>query len=240
MLELSTAILENPVYVHDRNFALLGSVNMHEDQNGWEYDQRNQQYILSLEIMNDYKLDEAYQATMSIDGPDIFSDTIFGYRILYRNLRTEGAWYGRLCVNELKRKFRKSDFALLSHLSDMLLMSLEMGHAHVSPNTQELENVFLRLIASGTFEKAPLFNALEQYGWCQDDEYFCAVLQTEYRDTRTNAITYTCRKLYDMFPYSCIFSYRDKIILVVNTSQGHLTIHEFANQLAVFPFKLLL
>jgi len=146
MLELSTTILENPIYVHDRNFALLGSVNMHEDQNGWEYDQRNQQYILSLEIMNDYKLDEAYQATMSIDGPDIFSDTIFGYRILYRNLRTEGAWYGRLCVNELKRKFRRSDFALLSHLSDMLLMSLEMGHAHVSPNTRELENAFLKLM----------------------------------------------------------------------------------------------
>ncbi len=234
MLELSTVILENPIYVHDRNFALLGSVNMHKDQNGWEYDQRNQQYILSLEIMNDYKLDEEYQATMSIDGPDIFSDTIFGYRILYRNLRTEGAWYGRLCVNELKRKFRKSDFALLSHLSDMLLMSLEMGHAHVSPNTRELENAFLKLIASGSLEKTPLFNTLVQYGWDTEDEFFCAVLQTEYRDVRTNAIAYTCRKLYDMFPYSCIFSYHDKIVLVVNTSRGHLTIHEFASQLAVF------
>ena len=116
----------------------------------------------------------------------------------------------------------------------MLLISLEMGHAHTSPNTRELENVFLKLIASGSPEKTPLFNALEQFGWSQTDEYFCAVLLTEYRDVRTNAITYICRKLYDMFPYSCIFSYRDKIVLVVNTSQGHLAIHDFASQLAVF------
>lgn len=234
MLEISTSILENPVYVHDRNFTLLGSVNIHEDQSGWEYNERKQQYILSLEIMNDYKLDAEYQATMSIDGPAIFSDTMFGYRILYRNLRTDGTWYGRLCVNELKRKFRKSDFYFLSYLSDFLLISLEMGHAHISSDTQTLENTFLQLISGGRIEKTPLFTALEQYGWAQEDFYFCAILSTEYRDVRTNAITYTCQKLYDMFPYSCIFPYRDKIVMVINSTRGNITIHQFSSELAVF------
>lgn len=234
MLEISTSILENPAYVHDRNFTLLGSVNIHEDQNGWEYNEKKQQYILSLEIMNDYKLDKEYQATMSIDGPAIFSDTMFGYRILYRNLRTEGTWHGRLCVNELKRKIRKSDFYFLSYLSDFLLISLEMGHAHISQDTQSLENAFLQLISGGRIEKTPLLSALEQYGWNQEDSYFCAILSTEYRDVRTNAVTYTCLKLYDMFPYSCIFPYRDKIVIVINASQGNTTIHQFSSELAVF------
>lgn len=74
-------------------------------------------YKLPLTLLNDFKINRDYLDSMFTSKSSIFSEGTFDYQILYQNLWYQGRYIGRICINELSRRIRESDFGLLNYFS---------------------------------------------------------------------------------------------------------------------------
>ncbi len=240
MFQLTSDLLENSMFIHDENFYLLTSVNEMPGQMKWEYDSVQGAYVLPLDILNDFKVNQDYLDTMTTVGPSMFPSDTFGYRILYQNLWHNGQYRGRICVNELKRTIYPSDYYLLDVFSQMVLESFQLGEIAGYKQNFSLSKFLVRLIENEAIDTKTLNGVLMQYGWTAKDEYFCACLFPEERDIHTNSVQYFCTRISDELPYTCAFIYENAIVILVNSTLSDLTIPNFRNEIGVMQRESLM
>lgn len=223
----SLKIFGNSIFLHDENFNLVYETPELPNQQTWQYDPLSDHYVLPLEIMNDFKINPDYLATMSTKGPTIFPEATFGYRILYQNIWQNDTYRGRICVNELERTLGQGDWYLLNYFSEMILQWIRLTDMGIRRNAGSLSKILIRLLEKETIEKRSLDEILMQHGWVSGDECFCACLLIESRDVQVNSMQYFCGRLSETFPMACIFPYENTIVIVVNSTFSDLSILEF-------------
>ena len=233
MFQLAADVFENSVFMHNENFYLLVSVNEMPGQAAWEYDAAQGGYVLPFDVLNDFKVNKDYLATMPTRGPSIFPADTFGYNILYQNLWYNGKYRGRICVNELGRKIRPGDFYLLDYFSKLVIETFKVGEQSALKHTLSLSRLLIRLIEEDSIDSKTIDKILMQYGWTTGDDYFCVCLFPEERDNRTNSVQYICSRLSEEFPNTCAFSYEKCIVVLVNSTLSEMTIPLFRSRIAV-------
>ena len=199
----------------------------------WEYDDAQGGYILPLDILNDFKVNEDYLATMHTTGPCVFPAETFGYAILYQNLWYNKKYRGRICVNEIKRRIRPGDFYLLDFFSGIVLEVLKAGEGLVMNHAMSLSRVLFQMLEGEQEDMQALDRALLQYGWTAKDDYFCVCFFPEERDIHTNSVQYFCSRLMDHFPDSCAFLYEKCVVMLVNSTLSDMNPGSFGNRIAV-------
>lgn len=199
----------------------------------WEYDDAQGGYILPLDILNDFKVNEDYLATMHTTGPSVFPAETFGYAILYQNLWYNKKYRGRICVNEIKRRIRPGDFYLLDFFSGIVLEVLKAGEGLVMNHAMSLSRVLFQMLEGEQEDMQALERALLQYGWTAKDDYFCVCFFSEERDIHTNSVQYFCSRLMDHFPDSCAFLYEKCVVMLVNSTLSDMNPGSFGNRIAV-------
>lgn len=227
LLNCAFQILDNPVLIHDENFNLLASVSESKNQHHWYLDEGSGKYILPLDILNDFNVNPDYLESMSTDGPSLFPAETFGYRILYQNLRYGSQYRGRICVNELNRPLRESDYYFLDYFSDILTDIFKRGQSAEYHKKRSLSECLTRLIEREAVSEHTLEKFLMQYGWTGHDSYFCACLFPEERDVLTNSLLYYSNQLSEKFPDICAFPYEHMIVVVSNNSLNGVEPPEF-------------
>lgn len=199
----------------------------------WEYDDAQGGYILPLDILNDFKVNEDYLAAMHTTGPSVFPAETFGYAILYQNLWYNKKYRGRICVNEIKRRIRPGDFYLLDFFSGIVLEVLKAGEGLVMNHAMSLSRVLFQMLEGEQEDMQALDRALLQYGWTAKDDYFCVCFFPEERDIHTNSVQYFCSRLMDHFPDSCAFLYEKCVVMLVNSTLSDMNPGSFGNRIAV-------
>ena len=199
----------------------------------WEYDDAQGGYILPLDILNDFKVNEDYLVTMHTTGPSVFPAETFGYAILYQNLWYNKKYRGRICVNEIKRRIRPGDFYLLDFFSGIVLEVLKAGEGLVMNHAMSLSRVLFQMLEGEQEDMLALDRALLQYGWTAKDDYFCVCFFPEERDIHTNSVQYFCSRLMDHFPDSCAFLYEKCVVMLVNSTLSDMNPGSFGNRIAV-------
>lgn len=199
----------------------------------WEYDDAQGGYILPLDILNDFKVNEDYLVTMHTTGPSVFPAETFGYAILYQNLWYNKKYRGRICVNEIKRRIRPGDFYLLDFFSGIVLEVLKAGEGLVMNHAMSLSRVLFQMLEGEQEDMQALERALLQYGWTAKDDYFCVCFFSEERDIHTNSVQYFCSRLMDHFPDSCAFLYEKCVVMLVNSTLSDMNPGSFGNRIAV-------
>ena len=155
--QASVDIFENPIFVHDGDFEIIASVNEMPEQVKWNYESQTGKKTVQMETMNEFKVSREYQDSLKTRGAQIFPRQQFGYRGLYVNFWMEETFLGRICVNELGREFRESDYPLLEYqkwkpgdrfLCIRLLVSSRDFSTHAVYFTcRRLENMFAGIYA---------------------------------------------------------------------------------------------
>lgn len=233
LFRLSGDIFGNPIFIHDENFFLLASENQLENIKEWEYDEVQGSYVLSLEVLNDFKVNSDYLDTMNTHGPSIFPETTFGYKILYINLWYNGQYRGRICVNEMSRDIRPGDFYLLDYFSRQVMENYKSSERAVLGYNRSLAHMLARLIEGEIIEVRTLDKILMPYDWTVRDEYFCICLFPEKRDTDINAVRYFSSRLSEESKHICVFPYDKCIVALVNSTMSEMTIASFRSSIAV-------
>ena len=121
---LSSGIFDNMIQVYDRNLFLLAAANEGKGSQEWEYDKATGKRALSMEIINDFKMDKQFKETMSTKGPQIYEGSAISGRVLYINFWEEGQYEGRLCISELNRTLTKTDEAMAVCLAEYIQSAL--------------------------------------------------------------------------------------------------------------------
>lgn len=233
LFEIAETVFENSMFMHDCNFIELACVNRRPEEELWEYDERWGKYYLPLEIVNNFKINPDYLKTMTTKGPKIFPDTTFNYRILYENLWNNGQYWGRICINEINRSLRPSDFELLDYFSGMVTEALSVIEMTEYKQAYSLPRFLGGFIETGQVDQMAMDTQLMQYGWTYMDTYFCACLFTNEEDDHINAIQYRCNRLMDQFPHSCVFYDGRCIVMLINSTLSEIDSLTFQTQIAV-------
>ena len=231
---LSSGIFDNMIQVYDRNLFLLASANESKGSQEWEYDKDTGKRILSMDTINDFKLDKKFKETMTTKGIQIYEGSSLTARVLYINFWEEGQYEGRLCISEMNRKFTKTDKAMASYLARNIKGALRWQNYFPQQKSRILESMFLKLLDEKIVDENVFSRRLREYEWGREDEYFCIWIKMDERDFEISSGEVTCHKLEMQFPSAFAFIYKDGILMLVNITKLDTGIHDFYSSFAMF------
>lgn len=231
---LSSGIFDNMIQVYDRNLFLLATANESKGLQEWEYDKTTGKRVLSMEIINDFKLDKQFKETMSTKGPQVYEGSAISGRVLYINFWEEGQYEGRLCISELNRALTKTDEAMAACLAEYIQSALKWQNYFPQQKSRILESLFLKLLDEKIVDENVFIRRLGEYEWERNDAYFCILIKMDERDFEISAGLATCHKLEMQFPFAFAFIYREGILMLVNKTRMDMGIHEFYSSFALF------
>lgn len=231
---LSSGIFDNMIQVYDRNLFLLAAANEGKGSPEWEYDKATGKRTLSMEIINDFKMDKQFKETMSTKGPQIYEGSAISGRVLYINFWEEGQYEGRLCISEMNRTLTKTDEAMAACLAEYIQSALRWQNYFPQQKSRILESLFLKLLDEKIVDENVFIRRLGEYEWERKDEYFCILIKMDERDFEISAGLATCHKLEMQFPFAFAFIYQEGILMLVNKTRLDMEIHEFYSSFALF------
>lgn len=230
---LSSDIFDNMVQVYDRNLFLLASANESKGIQEWEFDQATGKRILSMETINDFKLDKKFKETMTTKGIQIYEGSSLSSRVLYINFWEGEQYEGRLCISEMNRKLTKTDRAMATYLARSIKCALRWQNYFPQQKSRVLESMFLKLLDEKIVDENVFTRRLREYEWEREDEYFCAWIKMDERDFEISSGEVTCHKLEMQFPSAFAFIYKDGILMLMNNTKLGRN-HEFYSVFAMF------
>lgn len=234
LCNISEDIFENPILVFDNNLLLLGITHDMPGLPEWDYDEISGNRTFPLDTLNDFKLNKEWQGTMATHGAQMCSENIIGYRVLYHNFWIEDFYAGRICINELRRKITKGEYAILEYFSNILNSVLQRGIFHRSDKSKAFEQSLRDLLEGIKINELYFIQCLSDMGWNRDDSHICIQILMEERDSKTLSTNYTCNRLKNLFPHCFVFPYNDSIIMIINLDKNKKNISSILSEIKIF------
>ncbi|MDO5411350.1 MAG: helix-turn-helix domain-containing protein [Lachnospiraceae bacterium] len=233
LLELASGYFQNPVFAHDPHFFILSSPCYVNGMTKWETDQQTGLLRIPLTLMNDFKIDDEYQATLKTHGAQVFSANQRGYRILYHNLWNEyGSYEGRICINELQTPLLPGQYNALSYFAQIVLIALHKQE--MNPETYTRPYItFLTRVIERTADADEINRWLNLSGWNHTDEYVCIRMILQERDTQIRISVQVCHHIESSIPGSYAFLYKNDIVILINLSASTLSFSDCLSKLAI-------
>lgn len=228
LVNVASKIFGNHVFIHDSYYKLLAASEDPPGDNQWEYNEFQKCYILSEDIISEFKCNQDYLDTMDTHEASIFPAETFGYRILYLNLWDEqGTYQGRICVCELKRMMHPGDYWLIKWMDDVFRLitrpEITVGERLRLPIISMLEY----LLNEGTVTREQMDHTLLNAGWTSRDRYYLVCLYPEQSDDLIKSENYQRQRLTELSPQFCILTHEGKFLLLVNETVDELSLSEF-------------
>ena len=234
LCETARGVFDNAIFIHDSEYRVLANDGRTLKRRNWDYNNDMKAYTVPINIINQFKHNKDYHESMGTEGPSVFSKETLGYRVLYQNLWYQGRYLGRICVNEVIRPIRKSDFSLLELFAKIIIEFYKGWDTWVRVEPNNITSLLSHLIENHRIDSMAFDKALMLYNWSAKDDYFCACAFLEKGDTRINSLSYMCRRFQDEIPKSCIFTYNQQIVFVINITESGMSIKDFQSTIAFF------
>lgn len=227
-------VFDNPLIIYDNNLLVLALANDMPGLPEWEFDQASKKPTLPLEILNDFKLDNEFNETMSTHGSHLYAKHILGCRGIYNNLWIDGTYSGRVCIHELGRELQKKDYCLLNYVTNLIADMLKKNDSYKNKNIELLEKSFKDIMEGNKVNELFFNKQLSEINWSKNDTHICVQIMIEERDSRTSSLKYTCSKLENQFQNSIVFSWSDSIIMIMNLTKTQKSISDLMAELKIF------
>ena len=233
MLTASLEIFHNPVFAHDINFYILSCPLHVQGMSSWEKDPRTGRVMVSMNLIHEFKVDMEYLRTLNTKGPDIYSQDLRGYQILYMNLWNNGSYQGRICIDELQSPIMPGHFAALEYLGSFIELCIQrhnLFHLNMGNDTRQFFTDFL----DGTMtDSQKIHDFLYFLNWNWDDRYLCLRLETEQSNERMHSGAATLGHIEAQIPEGCAFLYQQGIAVIINLSYEHSSVSDVISGLAI-------
>lgn len=211
--------LENPICLYTpsmRSIFFCGRGPMEDPR--YYFGDKEGEYM-SEKYFNNLRLDQHYMETMAQTEPSVFPADVFGYRVLYYNIRENLVYQARLLICETKREIRDSDHFILKTLGSFLQKSMERQNMRVDDHPQNLDLYVLRLIGGQQPEEAVYAAALAEFGWKLQDSYCCLHLPVSRSARASYAVKALCNRLEMRFSRSLCVVKGTAVIWIIDLQQ---------------------
>lgn len=199
----------------------------------WERDPRTGQLTVPLSLIQDFRLDMEYLRTLTTKGPNIYSEDMRGYRILYFNLWLDKNYMGRLCVNELQSLILPSHFLAINHLGTFIELCLHQHMLFRLNMGNDIRQFFTDYLDGKMFEESQLQHSLHFLNWNMHDRYLCLRLESDHQNEQMHSSMVTLGHIEAQIPDGCAFIYHQGITVVVNLSYDASSTSDILSALAI-------
>lgn len=187
---------------------------------------------LSDDELDEMRIDPEFAESIQKTEPSIFSEHIWGYRILFQNIRLSDIFVARLMTLETTRPIKDSDFPLIKILSDYIGLALQQTDLILNGHPKDLDNIIHRLLNREALPELLLSDTLSQVHWHSGDSFFCAAISINERDRATHTLSSECAHLERNLPGSIAVLLKKNILLICNLTIGQTTRENILSKLA--------
>ena len=232
MLAASQEIFENPIFIHDTDFYILSCPRWVEGMLRWETESRTGREMVPLELINEFKVDEEYLSSLKARQVTMFSAAIRGYRILFANLWSHDRYSGRVCVDELERPIRKSDYFHLAYLAGMIMLCMERQKLLWLSLGSDIDQFFTDTLDGKSPSGQVPRDYLRYLDWKREDKYLVLKIAPDREDYRAVTPAGLFGYIEAQIAEGRAFLYHQDIAVIVNLTASNTTAAEVLSRLA--------
>ncbi len=232
MLAVSLPIFQNPMFIHDRDFYVLTCPRWLTGMLQWEREPRTGREMVPMDLINNFRVDEEYLSTLKTTKASVFSAAIRGYRILYANLWSNEHYGGRICVDELERPLRKSDFEHLDHMAELVALCMNRQNLLWMSLGSELDTFFSDVLSGKDVESLNTKDFLRYLNWNTEDQYAVLKIVSDREDYRAITPAALFGYIEAQIAECHALLYQQDIVVVVNLTASGTTIAQVLSSLA--------
>ena len=215
-------MFENPIYVHDKNYRIIAyaenrSLPSMERRYGFlNYGRLSAKSIHALTRI------PGFADTFRSDEPAYWEKTggrVDEFSYLYSNLRLDGAYCGRIFVDERVRPIRAADYVVMAELTAVVELALRRRNFFADSHVRHFGALMTKLLNRETVGEEAVAQELDDLGWDKDGLFFCFQLGLSEADALFNTTLSICDLLESKLHDCQAFPYRGNILAVVNGSR---------------------
>lgn len=233
LCELGAELLENPVYIHDDWFILIGMSRDAEAIMVPEYLMSSTKGFVPKVIVDDFKYDSDYLETYAHKDAQIWQSGSEMPNTLYVNLWDGAVYRGRLLVVQQNRSFRKSDFLLAQVLTQRAILLLQRKLLQDRSQLRSMDDTVFALLEGRAANPADLAHMLDMLNWNPADAFLCVRIRSQKTERNTVMEHQLHSDLFRQFPQSYIMFLGQEQCLILNMEQTPILPAQLRHQLAL-------
>lgn len=222
LCELASTLLENPVYIHDDWFIMIGMSASARKIMAPEYLMSSSVGFVPRVILEDFKYDSEYLATYAYHDAQIWRSEDTTPDTLYVNLLDGDVYRGRFLVLKHNRPFRKWDFLLAQALTQRAILMLQKKLQVNEPRNRSMDNTVLALLEGHPANPADLTHLLETLKWNSADSYLCIRIKSQKSEPNTVMEHQLHSDLFRLFPNSYVLFLGQEQCVILNLARNNL------------------
>lgn len=236
LCRVAFAFLQNPVYIHDSMFTLLGQSSRVEGMLELAYSDKDGKYFVPLWLIEDFKFSVGYADTLQQHRPAIWGTDQYPYhmRSLYVNIWDADYYRARILINELHIPFRPGDYRLASILADYALLFLRRDDRGGRHGSRNYEDTAKTLLSGREADPLELRVLLATMGWAANDTFLLVRLQCQDSDLPLSSYSVLRGSLSTAFPGAFVVLYEQRPCMIVDLRTAKTTPAAFRSALAPF------
>lgn len=225
----SHSLIRNAIFVQGTAFrVILHSIpDSAEDTAMMQYYKKNYganaNSILPTEDINMLISDTEYNRAVEATEPSIYSGTLYGFRSLFYNIRVDGVFVARICVDEVITPFTDRDFALIKILGHYLGKGISRETYYSFNRFKDLDPILHSLLSHRLLPEKKINQLLNHYGWHMNDSYICLILKLRTREDASSALEPLALNLRQMLSSECYTIYSNSIVFICNLTSLQMT-----------------
>ncbi len=230
LCNLGMRFFHNPMYIHDNVFMVIGTSDRVDGMVELDYNPATGQYHIPLSMIEDFKFNSAYIATLKERHAAIWGLDQYPYSFctLYVNIMDGTFYRGRLLINELLSKFTVSQFYLAEYLASYINLICRRDEQR----SQISQNQLKHYIDEGSLDPEEIVFLLTVFGWREHDQYLCAKIRSQQAENLIMSESALRGKL-DSEISDCVSLLADECLyVIVNQTKSALSVEEVSHILA--------
>ena len=219
---ISHKIFNKPFALFEANFKTVFSLY---DPSAYDVPE-NYQFMtdeidfMSLDAIKPLKADPEFLNASNEIEPAIYSGKLFGNRTLFYNLRINGVYVARICIDEIGSLFNDRDFALIKVLADYILTGMQQKDLDNLNQPQGLHEILTKLLDHIMIPEEKIREVLRENQWSINDRYSCFCIETDQKDKNNDVTTALIFHISRIDSNSCHIIYHNQLIFIFNLTKA--------------------
>ena len=232
LCDLGTAMLGNPICIHDDWFILVAMSAGFDSLMMPEYIASSSKGFIPRIILDEFQHDTEYLETFAHRDAQLWYGSNGQPASLYVNLWDGAIYRGRLLVILHRREFRPVDFLLAQALTQRALLLLQRKHPGEQQALRSMDDQIYDLIRGKPLDSTDLAQLLSLLGWKRSDRYLCIRIRSQQEQISTLMEHMLHSDLFRTFPGSYIMFIDREQCVIVNLSRDQSSSAEVRSRLA--------
>ena len=219
----------NPVCIHDDWFMMIAVSKEMESYTKLDYSRSRRRSFLPAQLVEEFKFDTEYLNTYSRKGAALWSGMQLGGkgRSIYVNLFDNEIYKGRLLVLEDGVEFRTRDYLMAECIAQRAAMILKRKQPGDHWQYHSMDDIFMEILRGEKQDLADTSLMLELMQWDKNDQFACALIQSQARNSAEILGHVVHSDLCRLIPNSYVMFIKQQQCVVVNMTKSKVSQREF-------------